>query len=677
MADTKNTQKLSPQGYNYGEKPFNENPWYEEDEEGHAPSELPIASKTQAGIVKIGSGVNVSDDGTISVEGTGGGGSAKTPVITASASVSDTVGTPAVTVTKTGTDEEPNFEFAFTNLKGERGEQGEKGEKGESITGPRGPKGDPGESIKGPQGERGEAGYSPTATVIQDDDGATITITSKPGDVEETTTATVKNGKNGENGKDGKDGNPGEPGKDGVSPTVSATGSTESGALAGTITGANGEEIRVYNGAKGQDGSGGDSPAYTLPIASPDTLGGIKVGNGFSIRADGTLDNEAPDPDISGLVSDVSLTNEDGVYTLSQEKGGTKTEIGTIEVPTVDTGNLLAEVEDSVVSNDAYGYDFHTIQETENNGTQNEVGKFYLAQNQITDISATGNQLNIKTINQDGTEDTKSVEMTPEVDLTNVVNDVKMSTTGNKYTIVQLKGDPENPTSTEVGTISVPAQTINKLESKKLTNYSAITAYVLNGNNNLYFATYDNRYGLTFSPIMDIDMSYDNTSHTITLFGAAAAMHTTGSAIGTAYYETKTTKNIVIPIATESTYGLTKASSITFANSIVELETGLKVGAEIAERGYISGLSFSGTLPDGVSASDVSGYTVEEVTGSITTSSGISMDNAILSSICPTISSLTISSTGRIDASFNLYNFGDRFSYSKIRITLNIRYLHK
>ena len=43
-----------------------------------------------------------------------------TPVISASASVDSTTGTPAVTVTKTGTDAAPSFAFAFTGLKGEQ-----------------------------------------------------------------------------------------------------------------------------------------------------------------------------------------------------------------------------------------------------------------------------------------------------------------------------------------------------------------------------------------------------------------------------------------------------------------------------------------------------------------------------------------------------------------------------
>ena len=62
-----------------------------------------------------------------------------TPNITATASVNNAVGTPAVSVVKGGTAEAPTFAFNFTNLKGQTGAQGPAGEDG--ATGPQGPQG--------------------------------------------------------------------------------------------------------------------------------------------------------------------------------------------------------------------------------------------------------------------------------------------------------------------------------------------------------------------------------------------------------------------------------------------------------------------------------------------------------------------------------------------------------
>lgn len=95
-----------------------------------------------------------------------------TPQITATASVDQTTGNATVNVTKTGTDTNPAFNFAFTGLKGERGERGEQGQAG----------------ANGNDGATGATGATPDITV-----NATVDETTGTPAVDVTKSGTAEN----------------------------------------------------------------------------------------------------------------------------------------------------------------------------------------------------------------------------------------------------------------------------------------------------------------------------------------------------------------------------------------------------------------------------------------------------------------------------------------------------
>lgn len=134
-----------------------------------------------------------------------------TPVISATASASNTTGVPAVTVTRTGTDAAPNFDFYFENLKGERGLAGPTGE-------------------TGPQGPSGNDGVTPnitaTGSVTNTTGVPSVTITKTGTDLAPNFDFAFDNIK-GEQGVQGDPGRNGADGSDGVTPIISCTASAD------------------------------------------------------------------------------------------------------------------------------------------------------------------------------------------------------------------------------------------------------------------------------------------------------------------------------------------------------------------------------------------------------------------------------------------------------------------
>lgn len=206
-----------------------------------------------------------------------------------------------------------------------------------------------------------------SVTTVSDTGATTETVTTGPWNIKGEKGDTGATGATGATGPQGPEGPQGEKGADGTAATVTV----------GTVTtGDPGTEASVTN-------SGTENAAvlnFTIPRGDKGETG-----------AQGEQGAAGSDANTEGLVSNVSVANENGVYTFSQTKkdstaetGETTSEIGTIEVPeALAEANVVAEVKDTVVEDNTNEYDFHTITETQYDGTENEVGKFYIAQKQL------------------------------------------------------------------------------------------------------------------------------------------------------------------------------------------------------------------------------------------------------------------------------------------------------
>ena len=288
-----------------------------------------LAMQQVTGVTPSNDGVNwmqLSGPGLPGEQGPQGNPGAAAGFGEATATVDDTSGTPSVEVETSGPDTAKVFTFKFYGLKGTKGDTGDKGNTGD--TGPTGPQGvsvvtaqineqghliitlSEGEPIDagdatgpiGPQGIQGEAGESVGSIQRTSGTGApgtTDTYTMYSTDGSEIGTFTVYNGTNGTGAGDFM--------ADG---SVPMTGPLNMGGNKITNLGAPGADTDAVRKsdldavAAEVDGIlDGTTPAHLSP-ATDTKIGGVIIGDGLSVEADGTLsaDDQLPTGGTQGQV---------------------------------------------------------------------------------------------------------------------------------------------------------------------------------------------------------------------------------------------------------------------------------------------------------------------------------------------------------------------------------------
>lgn len=216
-----------------------------------------MALKTVTGVTPSNDGINwmqLSGPGLPGEQGEQGEPGAAAGFGQATATVDESTGTPSVDVTTSGPDTAKVFNFAFSGLKGETGAKGDKGDKGD--TGATGPQG-----VSVIDAEINEAGH--------------LVITLSAGEPIDAGNAVGPTGAKGDTGATG-------PAGASVS-RIERTSGTGAPGTTDTYTvyltdGSTGGTFQVYNGANGT-GSGDFMADGTVPMSGVLQMGGNKITN--------------------------------------------------------------------------------------------------------------------------------------------------------------------------------------------------------------------------------------------------------------------------------------------------------------------------------------------------------------------------------------------------------------
>lgn len=205
----------------------------------------------------------------------------------------------------------------------------------------------------GTNGVNGKDGISPTVATEKTSTGAKITLT----DVNGTHEITLENGPEGKQGPQGIQGPKGDTGNVGPQGPKGDTGATGPQGETGPA-GANGKDgangITPHIGTNGNwwigdtdtgvkaEGTGGG--IAELPIATADTLGGIKVGEGLEITDEGVLSAIGGGSAVGSSYTESELLNSQAGYTLTANTSVSINQDITLSQPITDFDEIVFAV---------------------------------------------------------------------------------------------------------------------------------------------------------------------------------------------------------------------------------------------------------------------------------------------------------------------------------------------